>query len=192
METPMAVEFTLPELGENVEKGDVIRVLVKPGDVVKADQAVLELETDKATIEVPTSVAGTVSEVRVKPGEKISVGQVVLVFDGNGAKPAASARGPREDSESASAGARASGGEAPRATREREAAEGQKTQPNVVDQEPEKPREQDIAARLRRAEDGPLPGRTEPVPEVRPPGASSKPASVVDIAAARQSPAPGR
>ena len=78
----MPVEFTLPELGENVEKGDVIRVLVKPGDVVKADQAVLELETDKATIEVPTSVAGTVSEVKVKPGEKISVGQVVLVIDG--------------------------------------------------------------------------------------------------------------
>jgi pyruvate dehydrogenase E2 component (dihydrolipoyllysine-residue acetyltransferase) len=171
MEKPMAVEFTLPELGENVEKGDVIRVLVKPGDVVKADQAVLELETDKATIEVPTNVGGTVSEVRVKPGEKISVGQVVLVFDGNGVKPAAS------------------GGGAPRAPRE--ADEGKKPQPEV-DQEPEKPKEPDVAARLRRAEDGPLPGRTEPVPEVRPPSASSKPASVVDIAAARQSPAPGR
>ena len=77
----MPVEFALPELGENVEKGDVIRVLVSPGDVVKADQAVLELETDKATIEVPTSVGGTVSEVRVKPGQKVSVGEVVLVFD---------------------------------------------------------------------------------------------------------------
>ena len=77
----MAVEFTLPELGENVEKGDVIRVLVSPGDVVKTDQAVLELETDKATIEVPTNVGGKVSEVKVKPGDKVSVGQVVLVLD---------------------------------------------------------------------------------------------------------------
>ena len=77
----MPVEFTLPELGENVEKGDVIRVLVSPGDVVKADQAVLELETDKATIEVPTSVGGKVSEVKVKAGDKVSVGQVVLVLD---------------------------------------------------------------------------------------------------------------
>jgi pyruvate dehydrogenase E2 component (dihydrolipoamide acetyltransferase) len=159
-------EFTLPELGENVEKGDVIRVLVSPGDVVKADQAVLELETDKATIEVPTNVGGKVSEVKVKAGDKVSVGQVVLVLD-------SSARGPREDSESASAGARASGGGAPRALKE--ADETPQTKP---------------ADKTRRAEDAPVPGRVEPTPEVRPP-AASRPASVVDIAAARQ-PLPGR
>ena len=56
----MPVEFKLPELGENVEKGDVVRVLVKVGDVIKKDQSVLELETDKATIEGPASDAGTV------------------------------------------------------------------------------------------------------------------------------------
>jgi pyruvate dehydrogenase E2 component (dihydrolipoamide acetyltransferase) len=76
----MPVEFKLPELGENVEKGDVVRVLVKVGDVVKKDQSVLELETDKATIEVPASEGGTVSEVKVKPGDKVKVGQVVLVL----------------------------------------------------------------------------------------------------------------
>ncbi len=80
----MPVEFKLPELGENVEKGDVIRVLVAAGDMVKVEQAVLELETDKATIEVPSSVAGKVAEVKVKPGDKVKVGQVVLVFDGTG------------------------------------------------------------------------------------------------------------
>jgi pyruvate dehydrogenase E2 component (dihydrolipoamide acetyltransferase) len=80
----MAVEFKLPELGENVEKGDVVRVLVKVGDVVKKDQSVLELETDKATIEVPATEGGTVSEVRVKPGDKVKVGQVVLLLDGAG------------------------------------------------------------------------------------------------------------
>ena len=77
----MAVEFKLPELGENVEKGDVIRVLVNVGDLVAKDQPVVELETDKATIEVPSSVAGRVTEVRVKPGDKVKVGQTVIVLD---------------------------------------------------------------------------------------------------------------
>jgi len=81
----MPVDFKLPELGENVEKGDVVRVLVAPGDIVKIDQSVLELETDKATIEVPTSVAGKVTDVKVKAGDKVKVGQVVLVLDGAGA-----------------------------------------------------------------------------------------------------------
>ncbi len=81
----MPTEFTLPELGENVTAGDVVRVLVSPGDAVAKDQPVLELETDKATIEVPSSVAGTVKDVRVKQGERIKVGQVVLtVEDGAG------------------------------------------------------------------------------------------------------------
>ncbi len=73
-------DFKLPELGENVEKGDVVRVLVKVGDVVKKDQSVLELETDKATIEVPATEGGTVTEIKVKPGDKVKVGQVVLVL----------------------------------------------------------------------------------------------------------------
>ncbi len=77
----MATDFTLPELGENITAGDVVRVLVSPGDSVAKDQPVLELETDKATIEVPSSVAGTVKDVRVKQGERIKVGQVVLTVD---------------------------------------------------------------------------------------------------------------
>ena len=73
-------EVKLPELGENVEKGDVIRVLVNVGDVIKVDQPVVELETDKATIEVPSSAAGKVTAINVKPGDKVKVGQVVLVL----------------------------------------------------------------------------------------------------------------
>jgi pyruvate dehydrogenase E2 component (dihydrolipoamide acetyltransferase) len=79
------IEFKLPELGENVSAGDVMRVLVKPGDTVANDQAVLELETDKATIEVPSSVAGTVKDVKVKQGEKVKVGQTIFTVD-EGAK----------------------------------------------------------------------------------------------------------
>jgi pyruvate dehydrogenase E2 component (dihydrolipoamide acetyltransferase) len=84
----MPTEFKIPELGENVEKGDVVRVLVNVGDLVKVDQSVLELETDKATIEVPSSIAGKVAEIKVKTGDKVKVGQVVLVFDGAASKAA--------------------------------------------------------------------------------------------------------
>ena len=82
-------DFTLPELGENVTAGDVLRVLVKPGDTVAKDQTVLELETDKATIEVPSSVAGRVTAVSVKAGDKVKVGQVVLTVEDGAGKPAA-------------------------------------------------------------------------------------------------------
>ena len=82
----MATEFKIPELGENVTAGDVVRVLVKAGDTLAKDQAVLELETDKATIEVPSSVEGTVEEIRVKPGERVNVGQVVLTVGGEAKK----------------------------------------------------------------------------------------------------------
>ena len=81
----MVNDFTLPELGENISAGDVLRVLVKPGDTIEKEQAVLELETDKATIEVPSSVAGTVKEVKVKAGDKVKVGQAIFsVEDGGG------------------------------------------------------------------------------------------------------------
>lgn len=71
-------EFRVPELGENVTHGDVARVMVKVGDVVAREQPVLELETDKATIEVPSSVAGVVTDVLVKKGDKVKVGALVL------------------------------------------------------------------------------------------------------------------
>src|SRR5687767_3991554 len=77
-------EFTIPNLGDGVAQGDVLKVLVKPGDAIKVDQPVLELETDKATIEVPSDVAGTIKEVKVKAGDKVKPGQSVLVLD-NGA-----------------------------------------------------------------------------------------------------------
>jgi pyruvate dehydrogenase E2 component (dihydrolipoamide acetyltransferase) len=84
-------DFTLPELGENITAGDVVRVLVSPGDTVKKDQPLLELETDKATIEVPSTLSGTVKDVKVKPGQKIKVGEVVLTVDEAGGATAAPA-----------------------------------------------------------------------------------------------------
>jgi len=91
-------EFKVPELGENVATGDVTKVLVNVGDTITREQPVLELETDKATIEVPSSVAGVVKEIRVKKGDKVTVGAVVLTVDapasGNGDRAAAATTPP--------------------------------------------------------------------------------------------------
>ncbi|HUK33832.1 MAG TPA: 2-oxo acid dehydrogenase subunit E2 [Vicinamibacterales bacterium] len=84
-------DFTLPELGENIAAGDVLRVLVQPGETLAKDQPVLELETDKATIEVPSTVAGRIKEIKVKAGDKVKVGQAILsVEDGASASAAPS------------------------------------------------------------------------------------------------------
>ncbi len=74
------MDVRLPALGENVESGDVLRVLVSPGDTVRKDQPVIELETDKATIEVPASVEGVVEEVKVKAGDTVAPGQVIFTI----------------------------------------------------------------------------------------------------------------
>jgi pyruvate dehydrogenase E2 component (dihydrolipoamide acetyltransferase) len=101
----LPTDFTLPELGENISAGDVLRVLVKPGDTIEKDQAVLELETDKATIEVPSSVAGTVKEIKVKEGDKVKVGQAILSVDDGGAEaaPASDKAAPAKDDQAAPA-----------------------------------------------------------------------------------------
>jgi pyruvate dehydrogenase E2 component (dihydrolipoamide acetyltransferase) len=86
-------EFKLPELGENIHQGDLVRLLIAPGASVTEGQPVMELETDKAVVEVPSSVSGTVQEVRVKQGEKVKVGQVIFtVENGAGAKSEVAAK----------------------------------------------------------------------------------------------------
>jgi pyruvate dehydrogenase E2 component (dihydrolipoamide acetyltransferase) len=77
----MATEFKLPELGENIETGDLVRLLITPGTSITEGQPVMELETDKAVIEVPSSVSGTVGEIRVKEGDKLRVGQVIFTVE---------------------------------------------------------------------------------------------------------------
>jgi pyruvate dehydrogenase E2 component (dihydrolipoamide acetyltransferase) len=81
--TPGPTEFKLPELGENISQGDLVRLMISPGSKVSEGQPVMELETDKAVIEVPSSVSGIVKEVRVKQGEKIKVGDVIFTLEGS-------------------------------------------------------------------------------------------------------------
>ena len=77
----MAVEIKLPVLGEGVDSGTVAGVLVAPGDTVAADAPLIELETDKAVIEVPATEAGVVAALPVKPGDTVAVGQVIATIE---------------------------------------------------------------------------------------------------------------
>jgi len=96
------IEFKLPALGENIEQGDLVRLMIAPGATVSEGQAVMELETDKAVVEVPSSVSGKVQEILVKEGDKIKVGQVIFTVENNGRVTAAASKAPRRE-EAASA-----------------------------------------------------------------------------------------
>ncbi|RME74408.1 MAG: 2-oxo acid dehydrogenase subunit E2, partial [Planctomycetota bacterium] len=87
----MAFEFKLPDIGEGTVEGEVVQWLVKEGDRVEPDQPVLEVMTDKATVELTAPVAGVVKELRAKPGDIVPVGEVLYVLETDGASPATEA-----------------------------------------------------------------------------------------------------
>ena len=76
--------FALPELGESIESGDVVQVLVAIGDQIAAEQSVLEIETDKAVVEVPSPVGGSVTAIHVAAGDKAAVGQLIVTLETDG------------------------------------------------------------------------------------------------------------
>ena len=80
--------FALPELGESIESGDVVQVLVAVGDQIAAEQSVLEIETDKAVVEVPSPIGGSVTAIHVAAGDKAAVGQLIVTLDTDGAASA--------------------------------------------------------------------------------------------------------
>jgi pyruvate dehydrogenase E2 component (dihydrolipoamide acetyltransferase) len=82
-----AVEVKVPDIGDFDEVA-VIEVLVKPGDTVKAEQSLITVESDKASMEIPSSTAGVVKEIKVKMGDKVKQGSVVLVVEAEGAAAA--------------------------------------------------------------------------------------------------------
>ena len=93
----MALEFKLPDIGEGIAEGEIVKWLVAPGDTVAEHQPVVEVMTDKATVEVPSPAPGTIAELRAEEGSTVPVGSVIFVLDtGGGASaseptPAASA-----------------------------------------------------------------------------------------------------
>ncbi|MFN9066672.1 MAG: dihydrolipoyllysine-residue acetyltransferase, partial [Bdellovibrionales bacterium] len=82
IEGNMAIDIKLPELGEGVTEGELLKWLVKPGDTVKADQAIAEIMTDKATVEVPSPTVGTVKELKYKVGDIVKVESVMITLEG--------------------------------------------------------------------------------------------------------------
>lgn len=101
----MATELKLPDVGDNIEQGTVVTVLVKPGDTVTEGQPIIEIETDKAVIEVPAEAAGTVEAVNVTVGDTVKVGGVIATLGGGAstpAAPAAPASAPVDETDTAS------------------------------------------------------------------------------------------
>ena len=82
------VEVQVPDIGD-FKDVEVIEVLVKPGDTVKPEQSLITVESDKASMEIPSSAGGVVKELKVKLGDKISQGSPVVVLEGDAAQPAA-------------------------------------------------------------------------------------------------------
>jgi pyruvate dehydrogenase E2 component (dihydrolipoamide acetyltransferase) len=74
-------EFKLPDLGEGMHEAEIARWLVKPGDTIKLDQPMVEVETDKALVEIPSPVAGRISDIRVQAGQVAKVGEILVIFE---------------------------------------------------------------------------------------------------------------
>lgn len=77
----MAFEFKLPDVGEGIHEGEIIKFYVKEGDPIQEDDVVAEVQTDKAVVEIPSPVTGTVRKLNASEGEVIEVGSVFVVFD---------------------------------------------------------------------------------------------------------------
>ena len=84
--------FALPDLGEGLTEAEIVKVLVREGDVISEDAPLLEVETDKATVEIPSPFSGRVAGIHVHPGQTVKVGHVLVTFDDSAA---ASAPAPR-------------------------------------------------------------------------------------------------
>ncbi|HEV8584222.1 MAG TPA: dihydrolipoamide acetyltransferase family protein [Methylomirabilota bacterium] len=84
----MARPFTLPDLGEGLTEAEIVKVLVREGDVIAEDTPLLEVETDKATVEIPSPMSGRVEKIHVEPNQTVKVGQVLVTFADAGATTA--------------------------------------------------------------------------------------------------------
>ena len=95
----MGYEFKLPDLGEGLTEGEIARWLVSEGQEIAEDDPLVEIATDKTTVEIPSPAAGVVSRILIREGEIVPVGTVLVVIGGNGAvadEPARTASGPQQ------------------------------------------------------------------------------------------------
>ncbi|HMH76786.1 MAG TPA: dihydrolipoamide acetyltransferase family protein [Candidatus Udaeobacter sp.] len=102
----MSKTFSLPDLGEGLTEAEIVAVLVREGDVIREDAPLLEVETDKAQVEIPSPMGGRVEKVHVQPGQTVKVGAPLVTFADGAAEPAA-APTPSRSAPAATAPARA-------------------------------------------------------------------------------------
>ena len=136
----MAQEVKVPKLGDNIEAAEVVAVLVSIGDTIEEGQSLIELESDKASVEVPSTQAGVVKELRVSVGDKVGEDQVILVLEAGDGKTAeakgdAKASGKKAtkteapDNKAAEADADVSDDKSPEAEAEASGSEGDEAEP---------------------------------------------------------------
>lgn len=114
----MGKEFKLPDLGEGIHEAQVVNVMIKQGDSVKADQMVMEVETDKAAVELPVPYGGVIAKLNVKQGDTIKVGDVLLEVDEGGSAKSAPAEKKEEPAKKEEPRAERAASSAPAARRE--------------------------------------------------------------------------
>ena len=141
----MAKDVKIPEISEGIEEAEVSQVLVSKGDHVEEDQPLLELESDKATVELPSPYAGTVQDISVAEGDTVKVGQTVMQIEAGGSGAAEEPEEPDEDEEEETA----EGPEEPKESEaeDEEAAEAEETEQEAAaeaeqDEEEEAPEEE--------------------------------------------------
>ncbi|MCH8150638.1 MAG: E3 binding domain-containing protein, partial [Planctomycetes bacterium] len=103
----MSRQFILPDLGEGISEAQIIRVLIKEGDMVAEDQYLMEVETDKAAVEIPSPYGGIAQKVHVEEGQTVNVGDVIVTFDGGNGNVAAPKAKPAEAPSKKTSAARA-------------------------------------------------------------------------------------
>jgi pyruvate dehydrogenase E2 component (dihydrolipoamide acetyltransferase) len=143
----MPTQIKLPNLGENIESGDVLTIFVSEGDVVKANQDLLEVETDKATMPVPAPQAGKITKVLVKEGDTIDVGAPIMEFEASGAEAKAAKAKPEEPKEEK---AKAPKAKSPEPKVEEE--QGEESEVEEPEEEAPKPKAPPKKPRLRKSE----------------------------------------
>jgi pyruvate dehydrogenase E2 component (dihydrolipoamide acetyltransferase) len=174
----MIEEVKLPEISENVESGVVVANLVKVGDFVEKEQPLVELETDKATFEVPSTVTGKVIEITVNENDEVNVGQVIAKIDTDADAA--------DEAEQKQAGAEPAPRSKEQAVKEQVAEESKVEEETTPQEQEELPSEGQKQTPSQKQEEAPSPQHgavPAPAPETEPPSKEGKPAPARTVAA---------
>src|SRR6516162_11795358 len=133
------MEFKLPELGEGVYEAELVTWQVKPGDIVKRGQTLMEVLTDKATMEVPAPFAGTIQKLSAEPGQPLKIGDIVLTYETKEREPEPEKQPVRKPAKVATAAEAEEAPEESEKPRERKPVKAVPAE--AEEEEPEKPRE---------------------------------------------------